>query len=200
MPLKLCKRLRAASRLTRSHDPIALARLIGLHRLLQFLGRPEGNLLACLDLDGLARRRVATHSGRPLAHLEDPDPVKRILSPLPMLPWEVRRLFSIAPSPGAPLIRAPPFKSLDGRHRVQQCALEVFSRPRHRIVVGNHAIRQQPAVSRHHPHGKIFGMCRYGCGSQPRASGQRRAAPSRARSSLRPRPTWSARPAPPWPR
>jgi hypothetical protein len=42
-----------------------------LHRLFQFLGRSERDLLAGLDLDGLAGRRVPSHPGRPLPHLED---------------------------------------------------------------------------------------------------------------------------------
>ena len=42
-----------------------------LHRLFQFLGRPECDLLAGLDLDGLAGRRVPSHPCRPLPHLED---------------------------------------------------------------------------------------------------------------------------------
>jgi hypothetical protein len=43
----------------------------GLHRFLQFLGDPEGNLLARLDLDSLTGRRVPTHPGCTLPHLED---------------------------------------------------------------------------------------------------------------------------------
>ena len=43
----------------------------GLHRLFQFPGRPERDLLAGLDLDGLAGRRVPSHPGGPLPHLED---------------------------------------------------------------------------------------------------------------------------------
>ena len=39
-----------------------------LHRLLQFLGRPERDLLAGLDLDGLASRRIPSHTCRPLPH------------------------------------------------------------------------------------------------------------------------------------
>ena len=42
-----------------------------LNGLFQFLGRPERNLLAGLDLDGLASRRVPSHPGGPLPHLED---------------------------------------------------------------------------------------------------------------------------------
>ena len=41
-----------------------------LHRLLQFLGRLERDLLAGLDLDGGASRGVPSHPGRPLPHLE----------------------------------------------------------------------------------------------------------------------------------
>ena len=59
-----------------------MSRDTGLHRLLQFLGNPEGDLLARLDLDRLAGRRVPSHPGRPLPHLEMPSPVRRILSPL----------------------------------------------------------------------------------------------------------------------
>ena len=47
-----------------------------LNSLLEFLGRPEHNLLARLDLDGLARRRVASHSGSTLPHLEDAETVQ----------------------------------------------------------------------------------------------------------------------------
>src|SRR5262249_61186993 len=43
----------------------------GLYRFLQFLGGPEGHLLARLDLDRLAGRRVAPHAGGPFAHLQD---------------------------------------------------------------------------------------------------------------------------------
>ena len=46
-------------------------RLKWLHGLLQFLGNPEGDLLARLDLDRLAGRRVPSHPGRTLPHLED---------------------------------------------------------------------------------------------------------------------------------
>ena len=42
-----------------------------LYRFFQFLRRPERDLLAGFDLDGLAGRRVATHPGRPLPHLKD---------------------------------------------------------------------------------------------------------------------------------
>src|SRR3984957_5576136 len=42
-----------------------------LHSLFQFLRRPEGDLLAGLDLDRLTGRRVPTHSCRALPHLED---------------------------------------------------------------------------------------------------------------------------------
>ena len=40
-------------------------------RFLEFLGGPEGDLLAGLDLDGLARRRIAPHACRTLADLQD---------------------------------------------------------------------------------------------------------------------------------
>src|SRR3954454_16833496 len=42
-------------------------------RLLELLGRPEGNLLAGLDLDRLAGCRIAPHPGGTRAHLEDPE-------------------------------------------------------------------------------------------------------------------------------
>jgi hypothetical protein len=45
--------------------------LAELHRLLQFLGWPEGDLLAGFDLDRFAGSRVPTHPRRSLAHLED---------------------------------------------------------------------------------------------------------------------------------
>ena len=38
---------------------------LSLKCLLEFLGRPKSHLLAGLDLDGLPRRRVAPHMGRP---------------------------------------------------------------------------------------------------------------------------------------
>src|SRR5271170_2074951 len=41
-------------------------------RFLEFLGGPEGDLLARLDLDRLAGRGVAAHAGGALAHLKDP--------------------------------------------------------------------------------------------------------------------------------
>src|SRR5712691_2531278 len=40
-------------------------------RFLQFLGGAEGDLLAGLDLNGLAGRRVAAHAGGALSHLQD---------------------------------------------------------------------------------------------------------------------------------
>ena len=55
-------------------DPSAqrvFAARMRLYRFLQFLGRPERDLLAGLDLDGLTGRRVPSHPGRPLPHLED---------------------------------------------------------------------------------------------------------------------------------
>src|ERR1035437_6362112 len=39
-------------------------------RHLEFLGGAEGDLLACLDFDGLAGRRIAAHAGGALAHLQ----------------------------------------------------------------------------------------------------------------------------------
>src|ERR1700733_3918527 len=48
----------------------------GLHRLFQFLGRPERDLLAGLDLDGFAGRRVPTHPGGTLPDLEDAQAVQ----------------------------------------------------------------------------------------------------------------------------
>jgi hypothetical protein len=42
-----------------------------LHRFLQFLGWPEGDLLTRLDLDSPAGRRVPSHPGRPLPRLEN---------------------------------------------------------------------------------------------------------------------------------
>src|SRR5919202_696890 len=48
-------------------------RRIWSDRLLQLLRRPEGNLLAGLDLDLLAGRRVAPQPGCTRAHLEDPE-------------------------------------------------------------------------------------------------------------------------------
>ena len=41
------------------------------HGFLEVLRGPEGNLLAGLDLDGLARRRVATHACCALPDLQD---------------------------------------------------------------------------------------------------------------------------------
>ena len=53
--------------------------LIDLHRFLEFLGNPEGDLLARLDLDGFASRRIPSHSGGTLPRM--PIPFSRILSP-----------------------------------------------------------------------------------------------------------------------
>ena len=57
--------------------------------LLQFLGRPERDLLAGLDLDGLSGRGIPAHPRGALPHLEDavPRPFRRILSPF--LRWRV---------------------------------------------------------------------------------------------------------------
>src|SRR6476661_1541105 len=41
------------------------------HGFLEVLRGPKGNLLAGLDLDGLARRWVATHARCALPHLQD---------------------------------------------------------------------------------------------------------------------------------
>src|SRR3990167_10994876 len=49
---------------------------IALHRLFQFLGSAESDLLAGLDLDRLAGRGVAAHAGGALAHLQDAEPGK----------------------------------------------------------------------------------------------------------------------------
>ena len=42
-----------------------------LNALFQLLGGPEGDLLAGLDLNRLARRRVPPHSGRQRSHLQN---------------------------------------------------------------------------------------------------------------------------------
>src|ERR1700761_4071539 len=47
-----------------------------LDRFLQFLGGAEGDLLARLDLDGFARRRIAAHAGGALAHDENAQTVE----------------------------------------------------------------------------------------------------------------------------
>src|SRR6202162_2979907 len=47
-----------------------------LDSFLQFLGNPEGDLLARLDLDGLARRWIASHPGGTFSHLEDAETVQ----------------------------------------------------------------------------------------------------------------------------
>src|SRR5436190_9922036 len=46
----------------------------GSDRLFQFLGRTEGDLLARLDLNRLARCRVAPHARSAFAHYEDAKP------------------------------------------------------------------------------------------------------------------------------
>src|SRR3954471_13687358 len=51
-------------------------------RLLQLLGRPEGNLLAGLDLDLLASGRIASEPGGTRTDLEDPKTVDPDLGPL----------------------------------------------------------------------------------------------------------------------
>src|SRR5262245_36851111 len=50
------------------------ARCVTLNRFLQFLGGAEGDLLARLDLDGLAGRGVAAHAGGAVAHLQNAEP------------------------------------------------------------------------------------------------------------------------------
>src|SRR3954463_5760987 len=50
-------------------------------RFLQLLGRPEGDLLAGLDLDLLARGRVAPEPGGTRADLEDPKAIDTDLGP-----------------------------------------------------------------------------------------------------------------------
>src|SRR5688572_29437241 len=42
-----------------------------LHRFLEFLGRPEGDFLAYLDLKRLAGGGVSAHAGGALAHLKN---------------------------------------------------------------------------------------------------------------------------------
>jgi hypothetical protein len=42
-----------------------------LYRELQFLGRPECHFLACLDLNGFAGGRIASHPRWPFPHLQD---------------------------------------------------------------------------------------------------------------------------------
>src|SRR5690349_23503307 len=42
-----------------------------LHGFLEFLGGAESNLFGCLDLDLLTGRRVASHTGRALANLQN---------------------------------------------------------------------------------------------------------------------------------
>jgi len=43
-------------------------------RHLEVLGGTEGDLLARLDLNGLAGRRIAAHAGGALSHLKDAEP------------------------------------------------------------------------------------------------------------------------------
>src|SRR5580700_3650522 len=54
-----------------------------LHRFLEFLGGPEGDLLARLDLDRLARRRIAAHASGALADLKNSETVDA--EPVPFL-------------------------------------------------------------------------------------------------------------------
>ena len=56
--------------------------MLRLHRFLEFLGRPERDLLARLDLDGFAGRRVPSHLAARFRTWRMPRPVRRILSPL----------------------------------------------------------------------------------------------------------------------
>src|SRR5260221_14747802 len=49
-------------------------RVIRLYGFLEFLGRAERDLLACLDLDRGARCRVAAHPSSALSHLENAQP------------------------------------------------------------------------------------------------------------------------------
>jgi hypothetical protein len=82
-----------------SRDPFALARLIG--RLLEFLGWPEGNLLARLDLDGLARGD-SVPSWRPASKLE-PKFERHLLLPLRSCHKRVASHIPAEPSGIAPL-------------------------------------------------------------------------------------------------
>src|SRR6266849_11070673 len=43
---------------------------------LELLGRAERDFLACLDLDRLAGRRIASHPAGAVAHLQDADPAE----------------------------------------------------------------------------------------------------------------------------
>src|SRR5438477_10126295 len=49
-------------------------RVVGSDGFLEFLGGPEGDLLARLDLDRLAGRRIAAHAGLAVPHLQDAEP------------------------------------------------------------------------------------------------------------------------------
>ena len=78
-------------------DPSAregLAARLRLDRLFQFPGRPECDLLARLDLDGLAGRRIRPIRAARLRTWRMPRPVRRILSPL--FRW---RVVSVTKSP-----------------------------------------------------------------------------------------------------
>ena len=54
-----------------------------LNRFLEFLGRAERDLLACLDLNGLAGRGIAAHPGSALADLQNAQPDNP--DPIPLL-------------------------------------------------------------------------------------------------------------------
>src|SRR5579885_569766 len=58
-----------------STPAVAIPRRVGLKRpsdrFFQFLGSAEGDLLGSLDLDRLAGRRVAAHTGGAPAHLQN---------------------------------------------------------------------------------------------------------------------------------
>jgi hypothetical protein len=67
---------------------------LDLHRLFQFLGNPECDLLARLDLDGLAGRRIPPILAACFRTWRMPRPVRRILSPF--FRW---RVVSVTKSP-----------------------------------------------------------------------------------------------------
>src|SRR5579885_59118 len=57
-------------------------------RFLELLGGPEGDLLARLDLDGLARGGIAPHARRALPDLEDAEPADANAIPFLEMPGE----------------------------------------------------------------------------------------------------------------